>query len=153
MTSTYRFAYFWNSACLHFTLDCTWRQSSIKATCTCIQTWNFYFKLFPRITTFHFIWLILTVTTKRRRRKKVAISYLIPQLSPCRSTNCTSTDTLSVSALGQAVRTAHSDIRAFHYIKVMEKPVISVNMICLDFYYSTLNSTSHRLMNSLFNFK
>lgn len=104
MTSTYRFTYFWNSACLHFTFDCTWRQSSIKAMCTCIQTWNFYLKLFPRITTFHLIWLILTVTTKRRRRKKVAISYLIPQLSPSRSTNCTSKDMLSVSALGQAVK-------------------------------------------------
>lgn len=71
----------------------------------------------------------LSLVNLKPLKKKKNISYLIPQLSTSRSTNCTSTDVLTVSAIGQGVRTAHSGIKAFHYINVMKKPVISVNMI------------------------
>jgi len=56
----------------------------------------------------------------KEEKNKVAISYLIPQLSSSRSPNYCGTDVLSVGALGQAVKTAHSGIRALHYINVME---------------------------------
>lgn len=63
---------------------------------------------------------------KKKEGKRIYISYLIFQLPTRSSTNGPSPDMLSV---GKAVRTTHSGMRAFNYINVMKKSVISMTMI------------------------